>query len=115
MTSDGSSMVSVTVSRDSRDSLSTICERFRCLQSQLEANSLSSSASDRSVKRGHRRTTSRAMGSIIAMSRTLSQTSLKNKKRRQGREEDDERPPQPGQVAGAAVIPPRLRGRGEDE
>merc|ERR1711871_698614 len=47
--------------------------------SRSGSNSLSSSASDRSVKRGHRRTTSRAMGSIIAMSRTLSQTSLKIK------------------------------------
>ena len=71
MTSDGSSFVSVTVSRDSRDSLS-LSASGSGVSSRSGSNSLSSSASDRSVKRGHRRTTSRAMGSIIAMSRTAS-------------------------------------------
>ena len=71
MTSDGSSMVSVTVSRDSRDSLS-LSASGSGVSSRSGSNSLSSSASDRSMKRGHRRTTSRAMGSIIAMSRTAS-------------------------------------------
>lgn len=41
-------------------------------------DSLSSGASDRSVKRGHRRTTSRAMGSIIALTRTFSSQRLKD-------------------------------------